>query len=98
MEITPATVISRMTSGKHSRRDQKFRVDRWKQHQNQLQEELGKNYVDMKGSLKWLTNGAHGFHGERIIIGVQDQDLLTNRFKKMAGISQNDNSNVNSAT
>ena len=34
--------------------------------------------------------GKLGFDGERIIIGVQDQGLLTNGFKKMAGLSTND--------
>ena len=31
-KITPATMIARKTRGKYSRREQKLRVDRWKQH------------------------------------------------------------------
>ena len=31
-----------------------------------------------------------GFDGERVIIGAQDQGLMTNGFKKMAGLGQND--------
>ena len=46
--------------------------------------------ASLQASLSWLKKGKLGFDGERIIIGVQDQGLLTNGFKKMAGLSTND--------
>ena len=46
--------------------------------------------IDKKASLSWLRNGRLGFDGERVIIAVIDQGLVTNGFKKMAGLSNND--------
>ena len=68
--------------------------ERWKKHKQagKFPEELEKPYIDKQASLSWLKRGKLGFDGERVIIGVQDQDqgLITNGFKKMAGLSTND--------
>ena len=65
---------------------------RWKNHQRagRFYEEISKNYIDRKGTFQWIQNGELGFDGERMIIAAQDQGLMTNGFKKMCGISEND--------
>ena len=50
----------------------------------------GKTVHRQKAALSWLRNGRLGFDGERVIIAAQDQGLVTNGFKKMAGLSNND--------
>ena len=52
--------------------------------------ETKKCYIDRKGTFQWLQNGQLGFDEERLIITAQDLGLMTNGFKKMCGISQND--------
>ena len=52
--------------------------------------ELDKPYIDKESSLSWLKKGKLTFDGERLLIGAQDQALITNGFKKMAGLSDND--------
>ena len=91
-EHTPATMVARKTRSKYSKKAQKDKVVKWKEHKRagKFQEELEKDYIDKEGSLHWLRNGTLGYDGERILVGAQDQGLLTNGFKKMAGISQND--------
>ena len=91
-EHTPATKKARKTRSQYSKQEQSSRVDKWREHKRagKFQEELDKNYIDKEGSLYWLRNGILSYDGERIIVGAQDQGLLTNGFKKMAGISQND--------
>ena len=75
-----------------AKENKKIKVNNWKEHRRagKFQEELERDYIDKEGSLHWLRNGMMGFDGERILVGAQDQGLLTNGFKKMAGISQND--------
>jgi len=53
-------------------------------------DESNKNYIDTKGSFQWLQNGDLTYDEERIIIAAQDRGLMTNAFKKMCGITQND--------
>ena len=91
-EHIPATKVARKTRSQYSKRVQKNRVDKWKEHKRAglYQKELEKDYIDKERSLQWLKNGTLGYDGERILVGAQDQGLLTNGFKKMAGISQND--------
>ena len=52
--------------------------------------ELDQPYIDKAASLKWLRKGRLGFDNEKIILAAQDQGLMTNGFKKMAGLSNND--------
>ena len=68
------------------------RIEEWREHKRagKFHEELDKSYIDKKGSLQWLQDGKIGFDGERMLVAAQDQGLLTNGFKKMAGISNND--------
>ena len=91
-EHMPATKIARNTRSQYSKKVQNDRVVKWKEHKRagKYQEELEKDYIDKEGSLHWIRNGTMGYDGERILVGAQDQGLLTNGFKKMAGISQND--------
>ena len=66
--------------------------ERWKNHKRAglFQKELNKPYIDKAESLKWLKKGKLGFDNEKIILAAQDQGLITNGFKKMAGMSQDD--------
>ena len=76
----------------HSFLEQAEKKERWRMHKRagRFREELDKCYIDKKASLNWLTKGKLGFDGERMIMGAQDQALLTNGFKKMANISTDD--------
>ena len=58
-----------------------------KREQANFQEELDKVYIDKQASLKWLKDGRLGYNDEHVILAVQDQALMTNGFKKMAGLS-----------
>ena len=88
----PATKIARKTRGRYSKSELDIKKERWKENRRagKFLEELEKDYIDKERSLRWLKNGTVGFDGERILIGAQDQGLMTNGFKKMAGLSQND--------
>ena len=71
------------------------RINKKKRWQNNKRagrffEETQKNYIDQKGSFQWLQNGELKFDEERLILAAQDQGLMTNGFKKMCGISTND--------
>ena len=52
--------------------------------------ESDKQYIDKDATLSWLKRGKLTFDGERILTGAQDQALITNGFKKMAKLSDND--------
>ena len=91
-EDVPATAQARSKRLNFSFQEKTQRKDRWLKHKRagKFPEELDKPYIDKEASLSWLKKGKLGFDGERIIFGVQDQGLLTNGFKKMAGLSTND--------
>ena len=91
-EDVPATTQARSKRLNFSFQERIQRKDRWLKHKRagKFPEELDKPYIDKEASLSWLKKGKLGFDGERIIFGVQDQGLLTNGFKKMAGLSTND--------
>ena len=62
-------------------------IDEWKKHKRPGKyPKLEKEYIDKESSLNWLKNGTVGYDGEGILISEQVQGLLTNGFKKMAGI------------
>ena len=84
--------MAKKTRSQYSTREQEGRVDKCREHKRawKFQEELEKNYIDKEGSLHWLKIGILSSDGERIIVGAQNQGLLTNGFKKMARISDND--------
>ncbi len=65
---------------------------RWKNHKRAgpFPKELDKPYIDKEASLKWLKKGRLGFDNEKVILAAQDQGLMTNGFKKMSGLSNND--------
>ena len=88
----PATALSRAKRLNYSFQERIKRKERWQNHKRacKFPDELDKPYIDKEASLSWLKKGKLGFDGERIIFGVQDQGLLTNGFKKMAGLSDND--------
>ena len=91
-KLMPATTMARKARENFNKEQQDNKIEMWRKNRRagRYLEELEKEYIDKEGSLEWLRNGALGFDGERVIIGAQDQGLLTNGFKKMAGISQND--------
>ena len=71
------------------------RINKKKRWQNnkragRFYEETQKNYIDQKGNFQWLQNGELKYDEERLLLAAQDQGLMTNAFKKMIGISQND--------
>ena len=42
-----------------------------------IKAELDEEYIDRKGSIKWLQMGILQYDGERIILAAQDQALAT---------------------
>ena len=66
--------------------------NRWQTNKRagKFYEELNKNYIDQVGSVQWIQNGEFTFDEERLLIAAQDQGLMTNGFKKMCGIQDND--------
>ena len=91
-DTLPATAQAKMKRLYFGFQERIRRKERWKEHKRagKFPEELDKPYIDKKASLSWLKKGSLGFDGERIILAAQDQGLLTNGFKKMAKISNND--------
>ena len=91
-EGVPATAQARSKRLGYSFNERLERKERWKKQKRacKFPEELEKPYIDKEASLSWLKKGKLGYDGERIIVGAQDQGLLTNGFKKMAGLSNND--------
>ena len=65
---------------------------RWQNNKRagKFYEETQKNYIDQKASFQWLQNGELKYDEERLLLAAQDQGLMTNGFKKMAGLSEND--------
>ena len=66
--------------------------ERWINHKRAglFPKEIDKPYIDKEESFKWLRKGKLGYDNEKVILAAQDQGLMTNGFKKMAGLSQND--------
>ena len=91
-EEIPAICLGKEKRKIYTSEQKQPRIDRWKNHQRagKFPKELEKPYIDKRSSLSWLKNGRLNFDGERILIAAQDQGLVTNGFKKMAGMSNND--------
>ena len=89
---SPATIQGKAKRKAYGLRERNIRMERWNGHlrAGKFPQELEKPYIDKKTSLSWLRNGRLGFDGERVIVAAQDQGLVTNGFKKMAGLSNND--------
>ena len=87
-----ATLIARFKRKEHGLKERGERTECWRKNKRagKLQEELDKCYIDKRASLKWLKDGRLGYNDERVILAAQDQALMTNGFKKMAGLSQDD--------
>ena len=53
--------------------------ENWKNDERagRIKSELDKEYIDKKGSLKWLQKGILVYDGERMIVAAQDQALTT---------------------
>ena len=68
---------------------QKRKHEEWanQQRAKYYLEELSQEYIDKEGSLDWIKRGALHYDQERMIMAAQDQGLMTNAFKKMAGLS-----------
>ena len=77
---------------KYSEKYQRKNTEDWKTNKKaeKFYQELNQEYIDKEGSLEWLRRGRLTFDGERLIVGAQDQALMTNVFKKLAGLSQTD--------
>ena len=88
----PATKIAQKSRKKYTRTFQSRSFEEWagQQRAKYFLEELSKDYIDKEGSLDWLKRGALHHDQERMIMAAQDQGLMTNAFKKMTGLS-NDN-------
>ena len=87
-----ATLIARFKRKEHGLKERGERTECWRKNKRagKFQEELDKCYIDKQASLKWLKDGRLGYNYERGILAAQDQALMTNGFKKMAGLSQDD--------
>ena len=88
----PPTLQARKKRTAFGSAERSNRRQLWKNHKRAglFPKELDKPYIDKEESLKWLKKGRLGYDNEKIILAAQDQGLMTNGFKKMAGISQND--------
>ena len=84
-----ATEIARKSREKYTKAFQKRNLGEWAEQQRAkyFLEELSQEYIDKEGSLDWLKRGALHYDQERVIMAAQDQGLMTNAFKKMAGLS-----------
>ena len=89
---TPATEMAKKKRKVHGFVLRHQRKERWVEDKRagKFPAELEKPYIDKDSSLSWLKKGKLTFDGERILTGAQDQALLTNGFKKMAKLSDND--------
>ena len=89
---TPATEMAQKKCKVHGFVLRHQRKERWMEDKRagKFPAELDKPYIDKDASLSWLKKGKLTFDGERILTGAQDQALLTNGFKKMAKLSDND--------
>ena len=89
---TPATDLAKQKRKIHGFTSRDQRKKRWLEDKRagKFPAELDKPYIDKQASLSWLKRGKLGFDGERMIIGAQDQGLLTNGFRKMANLSDDD--------
>ena len=87
-----ATHIAKFKGKEHGLKERGERIECWRKNKRagKFQEELDKCYIDKQASLKWLKDGRLGYNDERVILAAQDQALMTNGFKKMAGLSQDD--------
>ena len=80
----PATLIARKKREEYTKMGLETRREGWRQNKGagRFMEELNQTYIDKEASLQWLKSGKLSFD-ER-----QDQGLLTNGFKKMAGLQK----------
>ena len=87
----PATEIARKSRKQYTQTFKSKCLEEWAGHQRATHflEELSKDYIDKKESLDWLIRGSLHYDQERLIMAAQDQGLMTNAFKKMAGLSNN---------
>ena len=87
----PATDIARSSRKKFTKTFHKKIREEWTNHQRAkyFQKELSQEYIDKEGSLDWLKSGALHYDQERIIMAAQDLGLMTNAFKNMCGLSDN---------
>ena len=87
--VGKATDIARFKRKEHGLKERGERRECWRNNKRagKFQEELDKVYIDKQASLRWLKDGRLGYNDERVILAAQDQALMTNGFKKMAGLS-----------
>ena len=84
--------IAKFKRREHAMKERDERKECWRTNKRagKFQEELDKCYINKEASLKWLKDGRLGYNDERVILAAQDQALMTQGFKKMAGLSQDD--------
>ena len=84
-----ATEIAQKSREKYTKTFQRKNIEEWadQQRAKYFLKELSQEYIDKEGSLDWLKRGALHYDQERLIMAAQDQGLITNAFKKMAGVS-----------
>ena len=86
------TVSAKKRREKFVKNQMKKRKEKWKSNARagKFYEYMTSDSIDQLKSYEWLTSGIMKYDEERIILGAQDQGLITNGFKKMVGISEND--------
>ena len=91
-KYTPATTMAKQKRKVHGFVFRNQRKDRWTEDKRagKFPAELEQPYIDKKASLSWLKKGKLTFDGERLLIGAQDQTLLTKGFMKMAKLTDDD--------
>ena len=87
----PSTDIARKSRKKYTSQFHSKKIEEWASHKRAkyLPAELSQEYIDREGSLYWLKKGSLHYDQERLILAAQDQGLMTNAFKKMSGLSNN---------
>ena len=75
----PATKIAKKTRNQYTKINTQKLEENWRNDRRagRIKAELDKEYIDRKGSLKWLQKGILQYDGERMILAAQDQALAT---------------------
>jgi hypothetical protein len=92
VEIDVPTMAAKRKREKYVNIQKEKRQQRWGQsaRAGKFHELMQSESIDEVKSYEWLKSGIMKYDEERIIMGAQDQGLMTNGFKKMAGLSEND--------
>ena len=77
----PATKIAKKLRNEFCKKATNKLEENWRNdgRAGRIKTELDKEYIDKKGSLKWLQKGILQYDGERMMVAAQDQALTTRK-------------------